>query len=464
MFIGRERELAELNRMYTSGRFEFAVIYGRRRVGKTALISRFMQDKKAIYFMGVEGNAAQNRANMSRSIMEVCTGADTGAEFPSFQAALEYVFRCAGEERIVLAIDEYPYIARDDQSFASTLQMLIDKYKDTSQLMLILCGSSMSYMEDEVLSYKSPLYGRRTGQFRLQPFTFEETCRYLSGMADEDKALIYGAVGGTPQYLAQIDPALSVADNIKRTFLNPSAFLYEEPTNLLRQEMRQPGVYSAIVAAIASGSSRMKDICSKVGKESNAISSYIGNLTALGILRREVPYAEPTAHPLYSIEDNMFRFWHRFVPGNVSIIARGAADLAYRRIEPHLSEYMGRVFEDICMQYLWKQLLAGRCPVMFESLGRWWGNDKNTRRQEEIDIVGAQDKNVALFGECKWTNESVDQKVLETLVQRSGIHNHSTKYYYVFAKSGFTTGCRERAAKLGNVQLVTYADILADMQ
>ena len=156
MFIGRERELATLNKLYESNKFEFAVIYGRRRVGKTALINRFIEGKNAIYFMGVESNAKQNLENFSKNIIEYNTGIEADTSFLSFQAALEYVFKLSEKERVVLAIDEYPYVARSEKSLASTLQLLIDKYKDSSRLMLILCGSSMSYMEDNVLAYKAP--------------------------------------------------------------------------------------------------------------------------------------------------------------------------------------------------------------------------------------------------------------------------------------------------------------------
>lgn len=210
MFIGRERELGDLDKMYASGKFEFAVIYGRRRVGKTALINHFINDRKAIYFMGVESSEKQNLENFSRSIIEYTSGISADGMFSSFQTALEYAFRLAENERLVLVIDEYPYVARASKSLASTLQLLIDKYKDNSKLMLILCGSSMSYMEDNVLAYKAPLYGRRTAQLKILPFDFEETCRWLTNMEDEDKALIYGVVGGTPQYLLQIDDRLSV--------------------------------------------------------------------------------------------------------------------------------------------------------------------------------------------------------------------------------------------------------------
>ena len=461
MFIGRERELNALERLYQSNKFEFAVIYGRRRVGKTALINKFIDDKNAIYFMGVESNAKQNLENLSKSIMEYVSGTEIDSIFSSFQSALEYVFKLAEKERIILAIDEYPYVARSSKSLASTLQLLIDKYKDKSKLMLILCGSSMSYMEDHVLAYKAPLYGRRTAQMKLVPFDFEETCHYFKNFSDEDKVLIYGVVGGTPQYLLQIEDNLSVEENIKNTFLNPVSFLYEEPINLLKQEVREPAIYTAVIAAVATGASRMSEISGKVGEDTNVCSMYLKNLINLGIVQKETPYGEKASRKsVYSIEDNMFRFWYRFVFENNSIIARGAADLVYKRIEPQLSDYMGKVFEEICRQYLWKQLLSGNCPVEFASLGRWWGNNPKEKRQEEIDIMGEQDKNTALFAECKWTNEKVDLGVLETLVKRSELFNYKTKHYYLFSKSGFTKGCIAKANEMGNVTLVEYGDMI----
>ena len=461
MFIGRERELVSLEKLYASDKFEFAVMYGRRRVGKTELIRRFIKDKKAIYFMGVESNARQNLENFSRNIMECETGFQMETTFVSFQAALEYVFRMAEKERLILAVDEYPYVARSDESLASTLQLLIDKYKSSSRLMLILCGSSMSYMEDHVLAYKAPLYGRRTAQMKILPFDFEDTCRCFHGFSDQDKALVYGIAGGTPQYLLQMDDRLSIEDNIKNTFLDPSSSLFEEPENLLKQEVREPALYNAIITAIATGSSRMSEIASKVGESTSVCAAYLKNLIALGLVKKETPYGNKESHKsIYIIDDNMFRFWYRFVPENTSIIARGAADLAYSRIAPYLSDYMGSVFEEICKQYLWKLLLTGKSPVEFRDLGRWWGTDPSTRSQAEIDIMGEKDKDEALFGECKWTNEKVEVNILEKLESRSRMFRYRKTHLYLFAKSGFTRGCVEKADGMGNVSLVTYEDML----
>ena len=460
MFIGRNQELFTLNRLYNSHKFEFAVIYGRRRVGKTALINEFTKDKETIFFTGVETNARQNLDNFSKCIMEYRTGMAMDSSFSSFQAALEYVFETAKTKRIILVIDEYPYVARASKSFASTLQLLIDKNKDSSQLFLILCGSSMSYMEDHVLAYKAPLYGRRTAQLKIRPFDFFESCRYFSNLSPDDKALAYGIVGGTPQYMLQIDDTLSIEENIKNTHLNPSSFIFEEPNNLLKQEVREPAIYNAIITAIATGSSKINEISNKIDEDTSVCATYIKNLIMLGIIKKESPYGEKSSRKtIYSIEDHMFRFWYRFVPANTSIISHGAADLAYKRISSELSSYMGSVFEDICRQYLWELLLSDKCAVNFSDLGRWWGTNPKTRVQEEIDIMGA-DKDSALFGECKWTNEKIDLHVLDTLAERSNLFNYRKKYLYLFSKSGFTKGCRDKAAEMENVFLVCYEDML----
>ncbi len=459
MFIGRERELETLNSKYSSGKFEFAVIYGRRRVGKTALINEFIKDKDAIFFTGVETNATQNLENFSKCIMEYSIVLPANSVFSSFQAALEYVFELAKTKRIVLVIDEYPYVARASKSLASTLQLLIDKNKDASKLFLILCGSSMSYMEDQVLAYKAPLYGRRTAQLKIEPFDFFKSSLFFKNFSNEDRALAYGIIGGTPQYLIQINDKLSIEQNIKDIYLNQSSAIFEETENLLKQEVREPAIYTAIITAIATGCSKLNEIANRISEETSICAIYIKNLINLGLVKKETPYGEQSSRKtIYSIEDNMFRFWYRFVLDNISLISRGASDLVYKRIEPELSTYMGAVFEQICTQYLWKLLLEGESPIQFKDLGRWWGTNPKTRAQEEIDIMGA-DNNSALFAECKWTNEKVDIGVLDTLIKRSEMFSYVQKHYFLFAKTGFTQGCAEQALKLGNVTLVQLEDL-----
>ena len=461
MFVGREKELLSLNKLYASDSFEFVVIYGRRRVGKTTLINAFLEDKKSIYFMGVESNEKQNLDNFSKSIMQFCREDIPDVSFGSFQAALEYVFQLAENERLVLAIDEYPYVAKSSKSLASTIQMLIDMHKATSKLMLVLCGSSMSYMEDQVLSYKSPLYGRRTAQMKVLPFEYRSVCRFFHNFDHEQLAYIYGFYGGTPQYLQQINEDVGIEDNIKNTYLNPMSMLFEEPENLLKQEVREPTIYNAVISAIAGGATRMSKISSKAGEPTNVCAHYLRNLISLGIVQKEMPYGSAMDNKgIYLIADPMFRFWYRFIPENSSLIMRGATDVVYKRIEPYFNDYMGSVFEEISKQYLWEKMIAGECPVLFSSIGRWWGNDPVNKRQEEIDIMAVQDKDTALFGECKWTNEPIDKQVLETLERRSQLFSYKHTILYLFAKNGFTKGCIASAKEKENVFLVGYDDMM----
>ncbi|MDR3294568.1 MAG: ATP-binding protein [Clostridiales Family XIII bacterium] len=461
MFIGRERELNKLNELYRANSFQFPVIYGRRRVGKTALINEFIKDKDAMFFTGIESNAQQNLENFSRSILSFTDAALENTVFSSFQEALEYVFRIAEKKRIILVIDEYPYIAKASKSLASTLQSLIDKNKDTSNLFLVLCGSSMSFMENHVLAYTAPLYGRRTAQLKILPFDFFESMSYFREFSDLDMASIYGMVGGTPQYLLQMNDRLTLEENIKRCFLDPSSPLFEEPNNLLKQEVREPAVYNAIIAAIAAGSTKLSEISSKAGEETSACAAYMKNLISLGIIKKETPFAENSKRKtIYRIDDNLFRFWYRFVPDNIASINRGLTDAVYKKMSPLLNDYMGTVFEDICVQYLWKLRKQGKIEIEFTDLGRWWGNDAKNKCEAEIDIMGTDGTDSALFCECKWTNEKVDIGVLDVLLERSRLFHYKNVRLYVFAKIGFTKGCADKANELGNVKLVAFDEIV----
>ncbi|MHB1485415.1 MAG: ATP-binding protein [Saccharofermentanales bacterium] len=463
MFIGREKELKNLYNLYNTDKFQFPVIYGRRRVGKTALINEFVKDKDTIYFTGIESNAKQNLENFSKSIFTYATGSDIAPIFSSFQEALEYVFNLASKKRIILVIDEYPYIAKSYKAIASIIQVLIDKQKDTSKLFLILCGSSMSFMEEKVLGYKSPLYGRRTSQFKILPFDFFESRKYFNDFSDLDMAIIYGIVGGTPQYLLQMDDSLSIEENIKSKLLNKNSYLFEEPNNLLQQEVREPAIYNAIISAVATGCTKLSEISSKVGEETSACAAYLKNLISLGIIVKETPFAEKSSKKtIYIIADNLFRFWYRFILFNISIVQNDMIDLAYKNINDHLSTYMGPAFEEICKQYLWRLNKQGKAAITFTDIGRWWGNDPKKRRETEIDIMGTSDNKTALFCECKWTNEKTDTGTLLTLVERSRLFHYEKVHLYVFSKSGFTKGCADKSNELGNVTLVTFDEMMSD--
>ena len=238
---------------------------------------------------------------------------------------------CQSQERLIIVIDEYPYLATSYPAVSSMLQSHIDQCWKNSKLFLILCGSSMSFMEEQVLGYKSPLYGRRTAQFKIHPFTFFEARRMLLNFSEEAQAILYGITGGIPEYISRIDVNRSLDDNIVDLFFDESGRLFEEPVNLLKQELREPASYHSIISAIASGASRMNDISTKTGLETSGCSNQITSLISLGIIRKEIPITESSASrkTLYQLEDSMFLFWYRFVRPNISSITRG--DAAYIR-------------------------------------------------------------------------------------------------------------------------------------
>ena len=457
MFVGRHQELKKLNSMYESGQFEFAVIYGRRRVGKTTLIKEFCKGKKAIYFIAREANDIINIENFSSDVFSVTSKESQGnVYFSNWEKAFEYIYNISQNERVILVIDEYPYLAQSSRAISSIVQAHIDMKLKDSKLFLILCGSSMSFMEYQVLGYKSPLYGRRTAQFKIKPFTYYESALLLEGFTIEEQAILYGVTGGIPEYLSRVRLNMSLKENIENLFLSESGHLFEEPVNLLKQELREPATYNGIIAAIANGASKLNEIATKNGLESNKCAKYISVLMALGIIKKDKPLTEDEGRKsIYLLDDQMFRFWYRFIPNNMSSIATGLSDIVYdKAIAPQLSNYMGQIFEQMCVQYLMQENAKLSLPFVFGRIGRWWGNNPAKKRQEEIDILAVDDEN-AIFGECKWKNELVGIGVLNDLMEKSELlKQFKNKHYMLFSKSGFTNELVEAAGKMGNVGLV----------
>ena len=461
MFVGRKRELEKLNEMYTGNQFEFAVIYGRRRVGKTTLINKFCEDKKSIYYMAIEGLEKDNLTNFTKSIFDVML---PGAAMPAFQTYEElfsYIDTIA-EERIIIAIDEYPYMAEGSRSISSILQAHIDHRWKESKLFLILCGSSMSFMENQVLGYKSPLYGRRTAQFKIQPFTFFEAKAALKDFDSFSQVLLYGVTGGIPEYMSRINRSKSVDENIVNLFFESSGRLFEEPTNLMKQELRNFATYNSVVSAIASGASRMNDIATKVGEDSAACTNQIKTLMALGVVRKEFPSmeAETSRKTIYSLEDSMFIFWYRFVLPNISNIARGLGQQVYdSNVKPLLNDFLGLIFKRICIQYMYQKEVFEKAPFCYGTIGRWWGNNPHKRCQEEIDLVAGDKQNI-LLGECKWRNEKINIQVLRDLQEQAKLFHQENQWLYLFSKTGFTRDVIQEAEKNDHIILVKFDDMV----
>ena len=463
MFIGRDVEIKKLNEMYDSGKYECAVIYGRRRVGKTTLIKEFIKDKKAIYFLSREADGGVNLINFSGDVYAVTAKELKGnAFFGDWEKAFDYIYEIAKNERLVLVIDEFPYLANGYRSISSIIQAHIDNHFNGSKLFLILCGSSMSLMEKQVLAYKSPLYGRRTAQFKILPFSFFTALPFFEGYGKENKAILYGITGGIPEYLNKINPGKTVRENIIDLYLSPSGHLFEEPSNLLKQELREPSTYNGIIEAIAGGASRLNDIATKCGIESNKCAKYLKSLISLGIVKKEWPVTESVSSKksIYLLDDMMFRFWYRFVFSNMSGIVSGLGEAIYDyEIENSIPTYMGIVFEEICKQYIIEQAKIKATPLLPGNLGKWWGNNPKEKCQEEVDILSYR-KDDALFGECKWTKEPVGMDTLKNLRRKSELFPYKNKWFWLFSKTGFTDGLIEQAKKDGNIQLIRLEDMI----
>jgi len=371
MFYCREKELFELNKRYDNGKFECVVVYGRRRVGKTALLGEFCKDKPTIFFSALNATAGENLVALSKVIYEKdYPDATTAPVYNSFDDAFAEITRMAKNERLVFVIDEYPYLAKADKSISSRLQHIIDRVWQESQLYLILCGSSMSFMEYQVLGYESPLYGRRTAQFKIQALTYRETTVFNPSLSNEENALVYGITGGVPHYINKLNVNDDVDEALLDNLFNNASYLFADPENLLKQELREPAIYNSIISAIAGGASHANEISTKVGIESAVCAKYLKILLDLGILKKETPITEKAGKKtIYNIGDNFFRFWYRFVPQNTSAISAGRMPKIYEQsVKKYIPEYMGLVFEQMCRDYLLRY--DENLPIMLSEIGQ----------------------------------------------------------------------------------------------
>lgn len=461
MFYCREEELHTMNNRYKKGRFECVVIYGRRRVGKTALINEFCKGKPTVYFSALNASSQENLEALSKAIY-TCQNPDSTSTptYRSYEDALEAITEMAMEKRLVFVIDEYPYLAKAEKSISSRLQHIIDHSWQDSRIYLILCGSSMSFMEYQVLGYESPLYGRRTAQFKIQALTYREITEFHPELKAADQALLYGVTGGIPHYINKLDVENNLDEALLENLFSTSSYLFEEPENLLKQELREPAIYNSVISAIAAGASRSNEISTKVGVESGICAKYLKVLLDLGILKKETPITEkPGKKTIYAIDDNFFRFWYRFVPRNMSVISAGRMRLIYEQaVKRFYPDYMGLVFEKMCQEYLLRY--AKDLPILLSNVGQWWGTDYKTRREVQIDIVGAPvDGNEYLIGSCKYRNEKIGIEELELLRRYAAVFRQNGIFrYYIFSKGGFTQALLE-AEMQGEVTLLTLEDL-----
>ena len=447
---------------------ECVIIYGRRRVGKTALINEFVKDKPVIYFPALNTSARDNLTALSKAIWSFLhPDAAEAPVYASFDAAFTEITRIAKKERIVFVIDEFPYLSKADDSIPSRLQHLLDHNWKDSKLYLILCGSSLSFMEKEVLSIKSPLFGRRTAQFKVEPLTYLDATKFHPELPPATNALIYGITGGIPHYINKLAVENNLKDALLENFFDTSAYLFEEPQNLLKQELREPAIYNSIITAIANGAAKLNEISQRTGLETAKCTKYIHVLTELGIIQKIKPVTEKAERKtLYKIADPFFRFWYRFVPCNMMPISAGTVARYYdAAIGSYLSSYMGPVFEDICRQYL--IYYAESLPFAIHEIGEWWGPDPAKKTEAQLDIVAlaSKENNIQagrrfLIGSCKYKNEKTDIDELNLIRAYASLLTNANDecFYYIFSKSGFTDALLEKQDK-DEVRLVALEEM-----
>ncbi len=473
MFVGRKNELKQLEKMYTKDGFQMAVVYGRRRVGKTTLIDAFSKDKPTLYFTAQQRSSLQNLVQFSRVVYAFFGMPEDMGAFADWRSAFSYIARAAqqrGDEPFLFVFDEFPYAAETETSLPSALQIAIDHEFIQTNVRIVLCGSNEGFMESEVLGRKSPLYGRRTMQLRVKPFDCFDAACMLPGLSSREYVTYYSTFGGTPYYLAQIDAGAGYEENVTELMFNTSGILYEEPLMLLRQELREPALYNSILDAIGSGETTPKRIAERSGVNTSSMSKYLKTLLDLGIIEREVPFGEnpgTSRRAVYSLADPFFAYWYAFVSKSVGSIEAGAGSVAAQRTAfgQALQTYVGKRFESVCQQWVLRKNAAGELPLLASSFGRWWGTDPREKAETDIDLIAAdvQSKSI-LIGECKWRNSFDESKAIGLLEYRSLlIKGYPNRTYCLFTKEPVSEATHKKAAARDDLRLVSADEMLGTL-
>lgn len=469
-FIGREYELEFLNQCYQSSRAELVVLYGRRRVGKTETLFEFAKNKSHIFFAAPEATREEQLALFSRRLFDAGAPASRYlSSFSTWQDAFAEIASLPGEGRKLLIIDEFPYLVKSDPSLPSVLQNLWDSTLKSQNLMIVLCGSSMSYIEQELLAEKNPLYGRATGILKMTPMTYRVAAEFFPHFTPAEQVVAYSVLGGIPHYLAQFDSSLTLEDNIKQHVLRKGCALYSETDFLLHQELRETSLYNGLIQAVAMGATTLNEIAARAMVDSGKASVYLKNLIELGLIEREFSVLDGAkehskgARGLYRISDEFFRFWYAFAFPNKSDLEMLDVEGVYRYdIAPALNQYASLTFEDICRSWLREQNKEGHLACRFAEIGRAWN------KQTEIDVMALSKPQgnrahgaIKLFGECKFGKNPVGEKTLEELRSKAAVFPCTRGEFFLFSHNGFTRDLEKRAENDASLHLVGVDELYA---
>lgn len=443
MFFNRRTELKRLNERFQSNQAELLIMYGRRRVGKTELLQQFASDKPHLYFLADLSNDSDQLSQFTEKI-RIFTDDSSLIDnpFATWHALFAYLKNLATNERLIVIIDEYQYLQSANKAMTSILQKAWDEYLIKTRIFLVLCGSYISFIENELLAYKSPLYGRRTGQFLIEPMNFLQSCEFFQEYSIEDQIRAYGLLGGIPAYLKQFNPQKGIEQNIENNFLYNDVFLFNEARFLLMEELKEPRNYFSILKTMAGGATKLNEIVQRCGLDRGMVAKYLDVLRNLKIISREVPITEKKPEKsrkgIYLILDNYLKFWFRFIMPNLSFVAENRQQYILKnRIMPQLDQFLGKVFEQVCTDLLKSLNAQNQLPFVFEKIGNYWNAN------QEIDIVAIdfEQENV-LLAECKWSSKKVGTNILDSLLKKSAHLQTDFQFkkihYALFSKSGFT--------------------------
>ena len=462
--IGRQKELNHLISLYNSNSFEYLVMYGRRRIGKTTLLQEFAKTNNCIFFPAREKNDALNLEDFSK-VLQLHFHGTYIASFQSWEKAFDY-FNENTNKRTALIIDEFPYIAEENPTVKSLLQHAIDhNWKKNNNIFLILCGSSVSIMENDILGKKSPLHARQTSTLEIKPFDYFESSLFFPNYSNEDKLLAYGILGGVPRYLESFHPDKSIKDNIATRIIQNGSFLYEEPDNLLKAELRETNVYNSILSAIANGKNKIVDIADCIHEDRTKVAKYIQILQVLRLIEKKTPCSEPetSRKSIYVIKDNFFKFWFRYQFSNNSYYSILGPEESTNMIMNDISNHMGLIFEDICTDFLIRLAKSRKLPFIPFKIGKWWGTNPVLKAQDDIDILAIdQSGNQALFVECKFQSQPMTYDEVEDLFNAAKAFPKIQEKHFIFiSKSGYSNSVIAKA-KEQRITLFTIDDLFND--
>ena len=465
IFIGRKKELKLLEELYNSQKFEMLILHGRRRIGKSYLLNHFSKkyQNNTVFFTADKSAEKSNVKGFCEELNNVLKFGTFLNSFETWKDVFSFFKDIELKQRLVIIIDEFTYLHSSNPAFDSILQNAIDRVLKQKNIFLILCGSEVSTIEDIIDDSTKPLYGRKTAELKLEPFSYLEAKEFFPKYSNEEALTVYSILGGTPLYLSLFDDSLSIRENIIKNCLSTTGYLFNEVENLLRMELKETSFYKNIMLAINSGASNLNTIRDKVGEDSAKISKYISVVINLGYIQQEIPCGEKDRirNTLYSISDNYFAFYFAFIFKHRNILNGFISpEIFYEKemTNEKLNAFIGKRFEDICKVYLKQQFYLGKMPFYPQEIGRWWGNNPILKKQEEIDILALDDEN-AIICECKYTNEKFDLKQLKDLEQSALCINKENKSFIIFSKSGVTTKVEELIIDDSNYKVLTIEDL-----